>query len=226
MSPTGLVDALAKWLDRRVEELAARDGSAAAAEPWGRVFGFDGPDELGTAELADRVAETVRRQGRPVIRASTRRWWRPSALRLELGRQDVGMLLTGWVDSAALRRELIDPVVVGGLPYITELRNPETDRSVRQRPLRAGPRTVLLLDGPFLLAADLPLDGVVGLRVGASTLERALPPDKAWWTAAFERYRQDYRPIERADVVLAYDHPGAPAASGLAADRGPEADPP
>ena len=216
LSPVGLVEALATWLDRRVEELLAVDGPTARLASAGWVFGFDGPDELGTAELADRVAEAVRRRGRPVIRASTGRWWRPSALRLELGRHDVDMLLTGWVDSAALRRELIDPLVGGGRPYITELRNPETDRSVRQRPLLAAPGAVLLLDGAFLLAADLPLDGVVGLRVGASALERALSPDKAWWTAAFERYDQDYRPIERADVLLAYDHPGAPAASGLA----------
>ena len=98
------------------------------------MVGFDGPGEIGTTELADKVAEALQAFGRPVIRASTDWWWRPPALRLEFGREDVDMLLTGWVDGQALRRELIDPVHRPGSNYITRLRDPVTGRSIKQPP--------------------------------------------------------------------------------------------
>lgn len=216
LSPDALVHELATWIDRRSEVHRVHDAGGKS----GWVFGFDGAAEIGTHTLTDEVAEALRARGRPVIRATTDRWWRASALRLELGRQDVDMLLTGWVDDAALRRELIAPVLAGGRPYITELRNPETDRSVRQVAVDAPAGAVLLVDGPFLLAADLPMDGMVLVQVGAGALRRAMGDEKAWWVTAFGRYEQDYRPADKADVLVAYDHPTAPAASGLEAGRG------
>lgn len=212
-TPATLASALAGWIDRRVERLGS--GSNPEKPQPGRVFGFDGAPEVGTAELADRVAEVLRGVGRPALRASTDSWWRPAALRLELGRQDVDMLLTGWVDVAALRRELFGPVAAGTGTFITRLRDPVTDRPIRQPAAPTPPGAVLLLDGPFLLAADLPLEALVGVQVSTRTVRRALAAEKSWWTAGFEQYEREYRPSERADVLLAYDHPRAPAAAGL-----------
>jgi uridine kinase len=209
LTPAKLVEALADWVLARAE---LADGA-------GFVVGFDGLAEIGTTKLADEVAEALRGTGRHIIRTSTSWWWRPPALRLELGRQDIGMLLTGWVDGAALRRELIDPVVATGTNYITRLRDPDSGRSIRQQPETGSAGAILLLDGPFLLATDLPLGAVVGLAVSPGRLRRALPADRAWWAGAVEHYQQQYAPVERADVVLSYDHESAPAASGLDVSR-------
>ncbi len=217
LTPARLVDALASWVVGR----ARQTGPGAAT-----VIGFDGPAEIGSSLLADQVAEELRGSSTRVIRAATAWWWRPAALRLELGRRDVDMLLTGWVDAEALCRELIEPLRTPGSTYITRLRDPNTDRSVRNRPLPVPADAILLLDGPFLLAAELPLDAVVGFAVSRAGLDRALGDERNWWTGAFERYQHDYAPTGRADVLLSYDHASAPAAAGLdaaSAQRGSRA---
>lgn len=198
VTPALLVRDLADHIDRRLE-----------ARP--RV-GIDGFTETGAAELADAVAERLREVGRPVIRASTRWWWRAASLRLELGRTDTDMLLHGWVDGRALRRELLDPVAAGDAGgYLPRLRDPDTDRAIRdeRRRIRAG--AVVLLDGPFLLADPAGLDAVVHLRLAPATLGRALPADRQWWVPAYARYVADERPAARAEAIVTYDHPAAPA---------------
>ncbi len=198
LTPHSLVEDLARWI-----------ADLPGDHP---TVGVDGALEVGGTELADKVAAHVRALGRPVLRACTQWWWRPASLRLELGRTDLDMLLYGWVDSAALRRELFEPLAPGGTGQVLRrLRDPDFDRSVRQAQQSAEPRAVVLLDGPFLLAAELPLDRLVHLQVSAGALGRALPPDRHWWLGAFERYRREHHPAGSADVVISYDHPRAPA---------------
>jgi hypothetical protein len=195
--------------DRLVKDLA--DWINDFEMPHPRI-GIDGAPEIGASELSDSIAARLNSLGRPAIRASTSWWWRSAALRLELGRTDIDMLLGGWVDDAALRRELIDPLGPGGTgSYLRRLRDPDTDRSVREPRLPADGRSVLLIDGPFLQAATLPLEAVIHLQVSTARLRRALPPDRQWWAAAFHRYVAEDRPADAASVVVAYDHPGAPA---------------
>ncbi len=198
VSPTRLAGELARWID-----------SLPGTHP---VAGIDGATEIGSTALADAVAGALADLNRPVIRASTSWWWRPASLRLEFGRTDVDMLLAGWVDTGALLRELLDPLGDNGSGhYLTRLRDPDTDRSIRE-PRQAAPAgSVLLLDGPFLLAAGLPMDGVVHLQVSRGTLGRALPADRHWWLEGFQRYLSEDRPNEQAAAVVAYDHPAAPA---------------
>jgi hypothetical protein len=177
-------------------------------------IGIDGAVEIGAAELADSIATSLQTLGRPVIRTSTSWWWRPASLRLEFGRTDIDTLLDGWVDGPSIRRELLDPLGPGGSGcYLRRLRDPDTDRSIREARVTAPQQAVLLLDGPFLRTARLPLDAVVHLQVSAATLARAMPADRQWWVEAFDRYRVDERPAEGAAVVVAYDHPAAPAVS-------------
>lgn len=215
LTPARLVDGLADW----ARTVAGRTPDE------GTVIGFDGPAEAGTTALADQVGHALRSAGLPVARASTSWWWRPSALRLELGREDLDMLMTGWVGADALDRELVGPVRAGS-PYLTRLRDPDTDRSIRQQYAPGLPGTVLLMDGPFLRAARLRLDAMVSLSLSGGALRRALPPDRSWWLPGFDRYRGEYDPGSSADVVLSYDHPSAPAAAGLAGtgrrERNPE----
>lgn len=198
LTPARLAAELAQWI-----------GDLDAEHP---LIGFDGAAEIGAVGLADLVATQLAGLGRPVIRVSTSWWWRPASLRLELGRTDVDMLLGGWVDSAALRRELFDPLAAGGSGcYLQRLRDPETDRSVRDPRVAVSPRAAVLLDGPFLTAAGLPLGATVYLQVSPATFARSLAPDRRWWIEAFERYLAQDRPAESADVVIAYDHAAAPA---------------
>ena len=211
--------------DRLIEELAGWIHGLEAEHP---VVGFDGAAEVGAATLADAVSARVRALGRPVIRVSTSWWWRPASLRLELGRTDLDMLLSGWVDTAALRRELLDPLRPGGSGwYLRRLRDPRSDRSLREERVRAAPGSVVLLDGPFLQASGLDTDaagliGTVYLQVSTSTLARSLPGDRHWWVEAFERYRDEDRPAGSATAVVAFDHPAAPA---IAWRREPEGEP-
>ena len=202
--------------DRLVRDLT---GWIAELGPVHPRIGIDGATEIGATTLADEIAARLRAIGGPAIRSSTAWWWRPASLRLELGRTDIDMLLGGWVDVAALRRELLDPLGPGGTgSYLPRLRDPATDRSLRDARVTAEDRAVLLLDGPFLQAARLPLDAVVHLQVSSSTLSRSLPDERQWWVPAFDRYLAEDRPADGAAAVVAYDHPGAPAVA-WAVDR-------
>jgi hypothetical protein len=95
--------------------------------------------------------------------------------------------------------------------YLPRLRDPSTDRPVRDARRPVEPRAVVILDGPFLLTDPTGLDVVVHLQVSPSLLARALPRHRQWWVEAYERYRTDEAPTARADAVIAYDHPAAPA---------------
>jgi hypothetical protein len=201
---------------RLVEDLAAWMVTVDNVHP---RIGIDSVAEAGSADLADAVADRIRATGRPVIRISTSWWWRPASLRLELGRTDIDMLLYGWVDTAALRRELLEPLGPDGSGrYLSRLRDPGTDRSIRTERAAAPPRAVVILDGPFLLAQELGLDAVVHLQVSGPRLSRVLPADRQWWGEAFDRYRRAENPVEVADVVISYDHPATPAIRWAAGD--------
>lgn len=187
---------LADWVERRGR---------------GRLrIGVDGDEAIGSAGLADAIADELRGRGRPAARVDTRWWWRAAALRLEHGRADVDTLLGGWFDAAALRREVLVPFVEAA-PYLTRLRDPEADRSVRERPSVAPHGAVLIVNGPFLQRLSLPFDAIAHLAVSPGTLHRALPADRAWWAEAYASYTRQQRPDASADLVVAYDHPAAPA---------------
>lgn len=198
LTPERLQADLAGWITRLPQDHPA--------------VGIDGAAETGSGELADAVAERVRASGRPVVRVSTDWWWRPASLRLELGRTDVDMLLSGWLDTDALQRELLEPLSAGrGGAVLRRFWDSDTDRSVRDPPELVGERAVVIIDGPFLRAARLPLEATVHLQVSAGALARALPADRQWWLGAFARYRSEYRPELSASAVVSYDHPAAPA---------------
>ncbi len=195
---------------RLVDELADRIFSHSP----GRVrVGLDGFAETGVADIADQVAQVLTVRGRQVVRASTRWWWRAAALRLEFGRQDPDSLLTGWVDAAALNRELLEPLADGAAGrFLDRLRDPDTDRSVRRPYLSASESAIVLLDGPFLGAADLRLDLRIAFEVSIGTLRRGLPEERSWWAPVYERYRRDEHQRRRQlDIIVAFDHPTRPA---------------
>ena len=160
IGPSELATEVADWIARRS---AGR-----------QRIGIDGFAESGATALADAIADQLGQAGRPVVRVSTAWWWRASALRLEPGRQDVESLLTGWVDVGALHREVLTPLAPDGTgEHLTRLRDPTTDRSTRQPRQQSAESAVLLLDGPFLLAHQLPWEAHIHLRVSTAAAKRA-----------------------------------------------------
>lgn len=195
--------------DRLVTELADWIVSLPRRRP--RVV-VDGFAETGAAWLADAIGEVLGARGRPVVRVSTQWWWRAASLRLEFGHTDPDMLLGGWLDTAALRREVLDPLADDGSGvYLERLRDPETDRSIHRQRRRALAGTVLIVDSPFAVAWGVQGDARVHLQVGAATVARRLPADRQWWVEGYRRYLDEDRPVESADVVVAHDHPASPA---------------
>ena len=200
----------------------ARDlaGWVDAMAPEHPAVGIDGAAEIGAGDLADAVAAELQALGRPAIRTSTSWWWRPASLRLEYGRTDIDMLLSGWVDVGSLRRELLEPLATGGPgQYLRRLRDPVSDRSLREQRVPVPDRSVLVLDGAVLQATGVPLDGVVYLQVSPATLTRKLPPDRQWWADALRSYVEQDQPDRTADAVVAFDHPAAPALAWVRDDR-------
>lgn len=198
VSPARLTADLADWMERLPQRRP-------------RVV-FDGLTEAGAAALADAVATELADRGRAVVRISTIWWWRAASLRLEFGHTDLDMLLGGWLDTAALRREALDPLADGGSSsYLERLRDPETDRSIRSPRRAAPPHAVVLVDSPFALAWGVQGDARVHLQVGPATVARKLPDDRQWWVEGYRRYLDEDHPVESADVVIAYDHPSSPA---------------
>ena len=198
LSPDRLVTELVDWIERLPHHRP-------------RIV-VDGFEETGATWLADALSEMLGSRGRPVARVSTTWWWRAASLRLEYGREDLDMLLGGWLDAASLRRELLDPLADDGSGvYLDRLRDPDTDRSIRKKRFRALAGTVLIVDSPFAVAWGVKADGLVHLQVSPATAARRLPDERQWWVEGYRRYLEEDRPGDAADVIVAYDHPASPA---------------
>jgi hypothetical protein len=173
---------------------------------------LDGADAARPDRLADAVAEQLRVRGRPAIRTGARWFLRPASIRLEHGHHDADAYYADWLDAAALRRELLDPLgPAGDGRYLPTRWDPERDRATRAGYLPAPPAAVLLLDGPLLLGHGLPFDLTVHLRLSPAALARRTPAEDAWTLPAFARYETEVRPDAAADVVVRVDDPRHPA---------------
>ena len=186
------------------ERASARQGRA-------RVL-LDGAPPAGPETLARAVAEQLRLRGRPVTVVHAADFLRPASERLELGHTDIAMFLDGWIDTDALRREVLDPAGPDGSGLVLpRLRDPVRDRSHRDEPRDVGADGVVVLAGSRLLNRGLPAELAVHLRMSPGALARLLPDDERWTVEAYERYDRERSPDELADVVVMADHPERPA---------------
>ncbi|MEV0588514.1 uridine kinase [Nonomuraea sp. NPDC050310] len=192
-----------------VRELVGRIG--AVGRPWVRVV-VDGAPEAGTAELADRLVEPLRVEGRPAVRVSAGDFLRAASLRLEYGRTDPDEYYDAWLDERGLRREVLDPLGPGGSRRIVpKLWNAELDRAYRLPYQQLPEAGVLILDGPLLLGRGLPVEFAVHLAVSRAALVRKTPEELRWRLPAFERYEREVDPVKVAEVAVRYDDPRHPA---------------
>jgi hypothetical protein len=171
--------------------------------------------EQDAVDLADAVAARLSAAAVPVVRVSAGDFLRARSIRLEYGRDDPEAFYDRWYDVAALRREVLDPLGVGGRGHwLPRLRDRHTDRSFRDPVRVAAPGTVAVVDGRFLLRDDLRpgFDLISHLVVSPAAQQRRLPADEtARVLPAWARYLAECQPAERADVVAKFDHPDRPA---------------
>ncbi|MFI2361363.1 uridine kinase [Promicromonospora sp. NPDC019610] len=168
----------------------------------------DGHPSTGPDRLADALVAPLEALGRPVARVGVGGFLRPRSLRLEHGREDPDSLLDGWIDVAALNREVLTRVVERG-EYLPSLRDPDTDRATRAGYVAAGPGTVMVLDGALAIGRGLDVDVAVHLAIKPATLRRRTPPDEEWAVPAYERYDREIAGVP--DLLVRVDHPEHPA---------------
>ena len=172
----------------------------------------DGPPPTEPVALARRAAESLRVRGRPAMVVDAGDFLRPASVRLESGRENPDEFLAGWLDTAGLRREVLDPSgPQGSGRVLPRLWNATADRAYRDRHVDLPAGGVLVLAGGVLLGRGLPHDRAVHLRMNPAALGRTLPPELAWTLPAYRTYALEHRPEELADLVVLCDHPDRPA---------------
>ncbi|NBM18290.1 uridine kinase [Streptomyces sp. GC420] len=199
-----LADAIAE----RADGLEPADGG-----PWPKLA-VDGAPAARTGEFAELIAEALRLRGRSVLVVAAEGFLRPASLRLEYGHHDVDSYYGGWFDVNALWREVFAPLEPGGGGRVLpDLWDPVTDRATRSAYTRLPEGGVLLLHGPLLLGHWFPFDLKVHVRLSPGALRRRTEAGERWTLPAFERYEEEVRPAENADVVVRADDPRHPAAA-------------
>lgn len=177
---------------------------------WTRVA-IDGAGD-GPRLLARSLVEPLRVRGRAALHVSARDFLRPASLRFERGRHDPDERYLSWLDTNALRREVLSPLEPDGSgAVLPALWDAERDRATRLPRTELAPGGVVLVDGEFLLGAGLPFDLAVHLWLSPGALRRQLPGEEAWALPAFARYEDEVNPVELADLVVRVDDPRHPA---------------
>ena len=189
---------------------------------------IDGPDAAGKTTLADELAVVLRDGDREVIRASVDGFHRPRVERYRQGRDSPAGYYEDTFDYTALRTSLLDPFGPdGSREYRTAAFDFHADKPLVAPLARASERSILLVDGVFLLRPNLREAWDFTVFVSASfeeTLRRAITRDLELFGTTGEarrRYRVRYipgqelyfaraRPDETADAVVLNDDVAAP----------------
>lgn len=185
---------------------------AALRPPHTLRVAVDGAPPAEPGRLADALVGPLRALGRPALRVGARWFMRQASLRLEYGRHDPQEFYDRWLDTPALRREVLDRLGPGGDGrYLPSLWDPERDRATRAGYRRAPDHAVLLVDGALLLGRSLPFDLTIHIRLSQAALLRRTSDAERWTLPAFDRYETEVRPADVADVLVRADDPRHPA---------------
>lgn len=193
-----------------VEQIADRIARE-PRETWVRVA-IDGAPAAAPGRLADELVDPLRLRGRPVLRVSAADFLRPASLRLEFGRADPDVYYSEWLNTEALKREVLGPLAPGGNGRVLpSLWDAATDRATRADYVDLAAGGVLVLDGALLLGRGLPLDVTVHLALSTAALTRRMPAEEAWTIPAYRRYQDEVDPENIADFVVRVDDARHPA---------------
>jgi hypothetical protein len=165
-------------------------------------------DGVGGGALVEALVPRLAVAGRPPLRVRAGDFLRPAGERFEHGREDPDALRTTWLDAAALTREVLDAAVQRGT-YLPRLWDADADRSARAHAVPAPARSVLLVDGVFLLGRGLPAEFTVHVTLSPAALRRRGVPE--WHMPAFAGYDADVRPGDVCDVLVRAEDPRRPA---------------
>ncbi|MFC4944879.1 uridine kinase [Pseudonocardia sp. GCM10023141] len=179
----------------------------------GRVrLAVDGPPPTRPVDIAGGVAAALRERGRGAVVVAAADFLRPASVRLEFGREDPDEFLDGWLDAAALRREVLAPAAPDGSGRVLpRLWDAASDRAFRESYVEIPPDGVVLVAGALLLGRGLPFDVTVHLRMNAAARARTLPADQQWTLRAYTRYELENDLDSAADLLVLADHPDRPA---------------
>ncbi|MEC3978358.1 uridine kinase [Amycolatopsis sp. H20-H5] len=174
---------------------------------------IDGADgATNTTELADALVDPLRVLGRETLRVSARDFLKPASLRFEHGKENPDSRYYDWLDTGALRREVLEPLTDEGTgEVLPALWDTVRDRATRRDRVKLADGGVVVVDGELLLGAGLAFDVTVHLWLSPAALRRRLPPEAAWAAPAYERYEEETGPSGFADVVVRVDDPKHPA---------------
>jgi hypothetical protein len=161
-------------------------------------------DGVGADELAPLVAEAVTALGRVPVVVPARGFWRPAGERYQHGREDWQAFRDGWLDAAALRREVLDRTD----DYLPAMWDADRDRSARLAVVPLPERAVVIVPGMFLLGLGLP-GLTVHLALTPAALRRRGVP--VWQLPAFTTYDDDVLPADSCDVLVRAEDPRRPA---------------
>ncbi len=132
-------------------------------------------------------------------------FWRPAGERFTYGREDWQAFRDTWLDSAALRREVLETHGT----YLPALWDVDRDRSARLTAVPLPTRAVVVVHGLFLQGIGLPAEITVHVSLSPAALRRRGVPE--WQLEAFSSYEQDVSPGELADVLVRAEDPARPA---------------
>jgi len=183
---------------------------AVDAAPWAGV------------DLVSDLPAALLSLGRTAYVVDVRDFQRPASVRLERGRDDPDAFYEDWLDVAALRREVLEPVGAGGPGRILPtLWDAGRDRATRAGYVDVPPDAVVVVSGWFLLGLGLPFELTVHVALGAAARRRRVPGDDAMRELpAWDRYDAEVRPADRADLVVRADDPAHPALIDRLRERG------
>jgi hypothetical protein len=190
---------------------------ATKSEQWLRVA-VDGAPPAQPDQLADALAEPVRAGGRPVVRVRAADYLRPASLRLEYGRHDPDAFYDDWLDTSALRREVLSRLEPGGSGLVRATHwDSVTDRASREPSVELPARGVAIVSGGLLLGRGLDFDLTVHIELTTAALARRLDPELAWTLPAYQRHAR-VAPGE-CDILVRADDPRHPAIVTAASAR-------
>ena len=192
-TPAGVVNAIVALVASSRDRVRVVIDGAPASQP-----------EILGAEVVGALAP---RRG-VLVRAD--HFWRQASLRFEDGRHDADAWLEGWLDEAAMRREVLDRCAETG-QLLPALRDPATDRSLRPALVELPADGVVIVAGSALLGRGLPFDIAVHVHLTDAALTRRTPEDQAWTLPALARYQREREPTKLADLVVRADDPLRPA---------------
>ena len=194
--------------------IASRVADAVLAMPAGAPVrvAIDGPPWSGL-DLVGELPAALLAGGRTSYVVEVGDFLRPASVRLERGRDDPDAYYEDWVDWAALRREVLDPLDSGGSRQILPtLWDASRDRATRAASVSVPRDGVVIVSGWFLLGQWLPFELSVHVALTPAARRRRVPADDAARELpAWDRYDADVQPALQADLVVRADDPAHPA---------------